>query len=66
MLQVAFSFVVRDRMDVRTVARAGHRGFRKGKILVVPGLVNKLTTFSVRLTPRFIVRKIAKTLQAPG
>jgi short-subunit dehydrogenase len=53
-------------MDARKVALAGHRAFRAGKLLVVPGLLNKFTVFSVRLAPRFIVRKIAKRLMTPG
>jgi uncharacterized protein len=51
-------------MDARTVARAGHRGFRRGKLLVIPGLTNKLGAFAVRLAPRAWPRKITKRLQA--
>jgi len=50
-------------MSAEAVARIGYRGFRKGKIVVVPGFKNKLGTFSVRLSPRFLVRKITKRLQ---
>jgi hypothetical protein len=50
--------------DARTVAQAGYRGFRRGRLLVIPGLKNKLAAFSVRLAPRSWVRKIAKRLQA--
>ncbi|MGO8753232.1 MAG: SDR family NAD(P)-dependent oxidoreductase [Thermoguttaceae bacterium] len=49
-------------MDVRRVARAGYRGFRAGKVLVVPGLKNRLTIFSLRFAPRAVVRRIAKWL----
>jgi short-subunit dehydrogenase len=49
-------------MDVRTVAAAGHRAFRRGQAVVVPGLRNKLGTFSVRLIPRFLSRKVAQFL----
>lgn len=53
-------------MDAATVARAGYRGFRKGRFLVVPGLKNKIGTFLVRLTPRFLVRKVVKFIQRKG
>ena len=49
-------------MSAARVARAGYDGFRAGKVIVVPGLRNKLVAFSVRLGPRAIVRKIAKQL----
>jgi uncharacterized protein len=50
-------------MDVRTVAQAGYQGFRRGRLLVVPGLKNKLGVLAVRLTPRAWVRKVVKRLQ---
>jgi uncharacterized protein len=51
-------------MDVKSVALAGYRGFRSGKVLVVPGSRNKIGAFAVRLSPRSIVRKIVKRLQS--
>lgn len=45
------------------VVRAGYRGFRKGKVLVVPGLLNRVGAFSVRLTPRALVRRVTARLQ---
>jgi uncharacterized protein len=51
-------------MDARSVANLGYRGFRGGKVLVVPGVRNKLGVFSVRLGPRSVVRKIVKRLQS--
>jgi len=50
-------------MDAGTVARAGYRGFRRGKVLVIPGLKNRLGAFSVRLGPRAVVRKLVKRMQ---
>jgi short-subunit dehydrogenase len=50
-------------MTAEAVARTGYHGFRNGKVVVIPGVKNKLGTFSVRLSPRFIVRKITKRLQ---
>ena len=48
--------------DAASVARAGHRAFRRGKAVIVPALLNKLTVFAVRLGPRALVRKIAGRL----
>ena len=50
-------------MDAKTVAEVGYRGFRRGKVIVIPGLKNKLGAFAVRLGPRFVVRKLVKRLQ---
>jgi uncharacterized protein len=49
-------------MNARTVAQRGYQGFRRGKVLVIPGLKNKLGAFSVRLGPRRFVRKLTKRL----
>ena len=49
--------------DAESVARAGYRGFRRGRSLVIPGLRNKLGTVAVRIAPRAVVRKIVKRLQ---
>jgi short-subunit dehydrogenase len=54
-------------MSAESVARIGHKAFRKGKAVVIAGWRNKLLAFSVRLAPRFIPRKIAQYLnQAKG
>ena len=49
-------------MPAVRVARAGYNGFRAGKVIVIPGLRNKLVAFSVRTSPRAVVRKIVKLL----
>ncbi len=49
--------------DARTVALAGYRGFRRGRLLIIPGATNKLGAFSVRFAPRALVRKMVKRLQ---
>ena len=51
-------------MDAERVARAGHDGLRRGKTLVIPGLLNQALAFSVRLSPRILVTKISGYLQA--
>jgi len=49
-------------MPAARVARAGYDGYRAGRVIVVPGLRNKLSAFSVRTGPRSVVRKIVKLL----
>lgn len=51
-------------MSSESVARAGHDGLRRGKVLVVPGLRNRLLAFSVRLAPRALARKVAAFFQS--
>ncbi|MCA8999422.1 MAG: SDR family oxidoreductase [Planctomycetaceae bacterium] len=50
-------------MSVEKVARMGHRGFRKGKRLVMPGLINRILAASVRFTPRPIILDVMSYLQ---
>jgi short-subunit dehydrogenase len=50
-------------MTAQQVARAGYRGFRRGKPLVVPGWMNYLGSMGVRFVPRSMARRIAKRLQ---
>jgi short-subunit dehydrogenase len=52
-------------MDARTVAEDGYRGLMRGRRLVVPGWRNKLVTESTRLSPRWLLAKIARRLQEP-
>jgi short-subunit dehydrogenase len=52
-------------MSARAVAAAGYAAFKRGRRLVVPGLLNKMLVQSVRLSPRFMVLKIARALLAP-
>jgi short-subunit dehydrogenase len=51
-------------MDADAVARAGYDGMRRGKTLVIPGLGNKLLAQSIRFTPRAVVTRIVRGLQA--
>ena len=51
-------------MDVKPVARAGYEGFRRGKVIIIPGIKQKITPFFLRLLPRSLVRKIVKSLQS--
>ncbi|MGD9652722.1 MAG: SDR family NAD(P)-dependent oxidoreductase [Candidatus Dadabacteria bacterium] len=51
-------------MDVGPVVREGYEGFRQGKVIVLPGIKQKLIPLFLRFTPRFLVRKIVKSLQS--
>jgi short-subunit dehydrogenase len=55
MLQVA---------DAAAVARAGYEGFRAGKRIVIPGLINKVGVQSIRVSPRALITKMVKRMQA--
>jgi short-subunit dehydrogenase len=46
-------------MTAAEVAEAGHRAFRRGHALVVPGIRNGIIPYAARITPRFLMRKIA-------
>ncbi len=50
-------------MDAETVAEAGYRGMRRGRRIVIPGLMNRLTPLSVRLAPRMLVTRLVGLIQ---
>lgn len=49
-------------MSAKEVAEIGYDALKKGKPVVISGTLNKILAQSVRITPRFIIRKIAKFL----
>ena len=49
--------------DARTVARAGYRGMRRGKRVVIPGFGNRLLVVAERATPRRMVTAIIRRIQ---
>ena len=49
-------------MDGASVARAGYDGLLKGKRMVIPGLVNKLTPVTARFSPRSMVTRVVRLL----
>lgn len=51
--------------DAAATARRGYDGFRRGRVVVVPGLLNRVTTQAVRFAPRFLVRRVVRRLQGP-
>ena len=52
------------RMTAKEVARIGHRAFRRGRVVAVPGLQGKILVALVRVMPRTFVRKIARKFNA--
>ena len=50
-------------MEAAPVAEAGYRGMLRGKVIVIPGLANKLLIQSIRLGPRWLVRSITRWYQ---
>ncbi|TGK09882.1 SDR family oxidoreductase [Leptospira fletcheri] len=50
--------------DPKEVARLGYEGVKFGKVVVISGLANKVLAQSVRISPRFLIRKISKFLNA--
>lgn len=51
-------------MAPRPVAEAGIRALMQGRTSVVPGLANKLSAWSARITPRRVQRRIMEALLA--
>jgi uncharacterized protein len=51
-------------MSAADVARIGYEGWTRGKVVVVPGLTNRLGTAAVRLSPRSTVRKVLRYLNS--
>ena len=51
-------------MSARTVAEAAYKGMTRGKLVVIPGLHNKIGAQSIRFAPRGMVLKIVRRLQA--
>ena len=50
-------------MDAAPVAEAGYRGCMKGKVVVIPGLLNKVLVWVIALSPRWIVTLVSRRLQ---
>jgi short-subunit dehydrogenase len=52
-------------MSSPDVARIGYQGMKKGKRVVIPGLANKISALSGRISPHAIVLPIANRLNSP-
>jgi short-subunit dehydrogenase len=48
------------KMPADIAARCGHRDFRAGKVVSVPGLGNRLVIFLIRFLPRWLPRRLFK------
>jgi short-subunit dehydrogenase len=46
-------------MSAADVAAAGHRGFRRGRTLVIPGALNRLIPVAARISPRGLMGRVA-------
>ncbi|MEM8865656.1 MAG: SDR family oxidoreductase [Planctomycetota bacterium] len=57
------TWLFRAAMPVNVVARAGYRGLRRNRAIVVPGWRNKILVFLPRFIPRFLVRFTVGLLQ---
>jgi uncharacterized protein len=53
-------------MDSAEVARVGYEGLRAGRVVVVPGLRNRLLAASARLGPRTLAARIVRALHEPA
>ena len=53
-------------LTAEAVAVHGHRAFRKGRLLAVPGWHNQVLIFLVRILPRRLVRKLAGRYNRTG
>jgi short-subunit dehydrogenase len=51
------------RVSPEAVVRSGYNGMKKGKPVVVPGLLNNVIVFVVRLTPRRLVTAMVRIIQ---
>jgi uncharacterized protein len=56
-------FAGRQLPTSREVARAGYDGLMAGKLLVVPGIANKVTIQLPRFTPRRLVARLVRRVQ---
>jgi uncharacterized protein len=63
-MQTVRLFRVLGVMQSADVARAGYAGMMAGRRLVIPGLMNRIGVHSIRVTPRAVVAKIIKSLNA--
>ncbi|TWT78015.1 NADP-dependent 3-hydroxy acid dehydrogenase YdfG [Posidoniimonas polymericola] len=59
------TLLFRYAMPVEQVARAGYNGFRRGKLIVVPGVLNKVLRFVSWASPPALVRLVVGRLQRP-
>jgi short-subunit dehydrogenase len=52
-------------LDAKTVAQLGYRALMSGKVVVVTGLINKVTVMALRFSPRALTRLSVRYLIRP-
>jgi short-subunit dehydrogenase len=52
--------------DAKTVAQLGYRALMRGKVVVVTGLINKVTVLALRFSPRALTRRSVRFLIRPA
>jgi hypothetical protein len=50
------------KMDAARVAKVGYVALKKGRVMVIPSVVNSLGIFSFRFLPRKLVARINRSL----
>ena len=53
------------KMSAKAVAAYGWKKFRTGRVIAVPGSLNRVFAFAPRITPRGVARKIVKKYNKP-
>ncbi len=53
-------------MSAGQVAQIGYRALMRGRAVIMPGFFNQLVAFTVRLTPRALVRPIGQWMMGSG
>ena len=49
--------------DAAPVARAGYVGLMRGQRMVVPGILNRMLSFAIRVSPRVMVTRVSRMFQ---
>jgi uncharacterized protein len=52
--------LTRGALSAAAVARYGHRFFRRGRLLAIPGWRNRILTLAVKFLPRCLIRRAVK------
>jgi hypothetical protein len=57
--------IKRKMMDAATVAEAGYKALKKGKLIEIPGLEYKFAPWFARIAPRSIVTRVVRSQHEP-
>lgn len=61
-LDEAFIFKTPLTMSAKEVAESGYEAFKKGKVVHIPGIINKFLSRTVSLSPRSLIRTITGSI----